>query len=160
MHGPLSHIERPELVDRRDLSLLVDRRKERGEKEGGERKERKERERERDSIIICAAASKPAPHAAETQGRRTVICIITSFSLLHVPTCTIELLYSAKCNQQRRQRQRHRQQHQQRHRTSLTSKQPWTNSRQKRSSIIEMPFPSLYASPSSSPSSSSSSPST
>lgn len=45
MHGPLSHIERPELVDRRDLSLLVDRRKERGEKEGGERKERKERER-------------------------------------------------------------------------------------------------------------------
>lgn len=159
MHGPLSHIERPELVDRRDLGLLVDRRKERGEKERGERKERKERkERERrDSIIICAAASqpaKPAPHAAETQGRRTVICIITSFSLLHVPTCTIELLYSAKCNQQ--QRQRHRQQRQQQqHRTSLTSKQQWTNSRQKRSSTIEMPSPSLYASPSSSPSSSS-----
>lgn len=161
MHGPLSHIERPELVDRRDLSLLVDRRKERGESRRERREqERKERtgekgEREmRDSIIICAAASKPAPHAAETQGRRTVICIITSFSLLHVPTCTIELLYSAKCNQQQ-QRQRHRQQHQQRHRTSLTSKQQWTNSRQKRSSTIEMPFPSLYASPSSSPSSSS-----
>lgn len=107
MHGPLSHIERPELVDRRDLSLLVDRKKERGESRRERREqERKERtgekgEREmRDSIIICAAASKPAPHAAETQGRRTVICIITSFSLLHVPTCTIELLYSAKCNQQ------------------------------------------------------------
>lgn len=53
-------------MDRRDLSLLVDRRKERGEKERGERKERKERkERERrDSIIICAAASQPAKQAS------------------------------------------------------------------------------------------------
>lgn len=75
MHGPLSHTERPELVDRRDLSLLVDRRKERGEKEGGERKERKERkERERrDSIIICAAASKPASQPLMQLKRKVVV---------------------------------------------------------------------------------------
>lgn len=66
MHGPLSHIERPELVDRRDLSLLVDRRKERGES----RRERREREkgesrrerRERGEILLSSVlqqASQP-----------------------------------------------------------------------------------------------------
>lgn len=78
MHGPLSHIERPELVDRRDLSLLVDRRKERGERgergEKGERerKERKESER-RDSIIICAAASQPASQPLMQLKRKVVV---------------------------------------------------------------------------------------
>lgn len=53
MHGPLSHIERPELVDRRDLSFLVDRRKERREErgerreEGGEKGENRRERRER-----------------------------------------------------------------------------------------------------------------
>lgn len=67
MHGPLSHIERPELVDRRDLSLLVDRRKERGEsrreRTEQERKEGKERkERERGEILLSSVlqqASQP-----------------------------------------------------------------------------------------------------
>lgn len=79
MHGPLSHTERPELVDRRDLSLLVDRRKERGEsrrerreQERKEGKERKERER-RDSIIICAAASKPASQPLMQLKRKVVV---------------------------------------------------------------------------------------
>lgn len=82
MHGPLSHIERPELVDRRDLSLLVDRRKERGEsrrerrerreQEGKEGKERKERER-RDSIIICAAASQQASQPLMQLKRKVVV---------------------------------------------------------------------------------------
>lgn len=79
MHGPLSHIERPELVDRRDLSLLVDRRKERGEsrrerreQERKEGKERKERER-RDSIIICAAASQQASQPLMQLKRKVVV---------------------------------------------------------------------------------------
>lgn len=79
MHGPLSHIERPELVDRRDLSLLVDRRKERGEsrrerreRREQERKERKERER-RDSIIICAAASQQASQPLMQLKRKVVV---------------------------------------------------------------------------------------
>lgn len=78
MHGPLSHTERPELVDRRDLSLLVDRRNERGERREQEKKERKERKgrerrERRDSIIICAAASKPASQPLMQLKRKVVV---------------------------------------------------------------------------------------
>lgn len=69
MHGPLSHIERPELVDRRDLSLLVDRRKEKGERREQERKERagekgenRRERRERGEILLSSVlqqASQP-----------------------------------------------------------------------------------------------------
>lgn len=66
MHGPLSHIERPELVDRRDLSLLVDRRKERGERgergEKGERERRERREREERFYyhLCCSKQASPS----------------------------------------------------------------------------------------------------
>lgn len=64
MHGPLSHTERPELVDRRDLSLLVDRRKERGGRgeKGEERGEKGERERREMRILLSSVlqqASQP-----------------------------------------------------------------------------------------------------
>lgn len=74
MHGPLSHIERPELVDRRDLSLLVDRREERGESRRERREKGEKGEREmRDSIIICAAASTPASQPLMQLKRKVVV---------------------------------------------------------------------------------------
>lgn len=78
MHGPLSHIERPELVDRRDLSLLVDRRKERGYRgergEKGETGEKGERE-ERFYYHLCC--SQPASKASQPlmQLKRKVVVL-------------------------------------------------------------------------------------
>lgn len=76
MHGPLSHTERPELVDRRDLSLLVDRRKERGERE--ERKERnEEKERERGEILLSSVLQPASQQASKPlmQLKRKVVVL-------------------------------------------------------------------------------------
>lgn len=80
MHGPLSHTERPELMDRRDLSFLVDRRKERREERGERREERKERkerkERERGEILLSSVL-QPASQQSQPlmQLKRKVVVL-------------------------------------------------------------------------------------